>query len=117
MVMAEASLLDILENLRNLPNNWDGYGSRKIQSPALKTVGMMFVMIQVRRLPIPHVSPVPGGGVQLEWENSPYALELEIFPDGFIEFLFVPDDATDNPYWIIRNQLILLGRLSNYARL
>jgi hypothetical protein len=38
-------------------------------------------------LPVPHVAPVPGGGIQLEWRVGDRELELEILPDGAIEFL------------------------------
>ncbi len=41
----------------------------------------------------PHFVPVPGGGVQLEWELPRRELELEIRPSGDVDFLIVDDDA------------------------
>jgi hypothetical protein len=46
-----------------------------------------------RDLPPPHLSPVPGGGLQLEWELPPRGLELEVLPDGSVAFLTVENDV------------------------
>ena len=75
--------------LANLPDNWDGYGSSKIQPKALATAFHLVLAIQIEEPPTPHISPVPGGGIQLEWQTSTRELELEILPDGSIEFLTV----------------------------
>ena len=42
-------------------------------------------------LPLPQVVPVPGGGVQLEWRHGRREVEIEILPDGTMEFLRVED--------------------------
>jgi hypothetical protein len=78
-----------IAKLANLPDNWDGYGSSKIQPKALATAFHLVLAIQVEEPPTPHISPVPGGGIQLEWQTSTRELELEILPDGSIEFLTV----------------------------
>ncbi len=78
-----------IAKLGSLPDNWDGYGSSKIQPKALATAFHLVLAIQVEEPPTPHISPVPGGGIQLEWQTSTRELELEILPDGSIEFLTV----------------------------
>ena len=78
-----------IAKLANLPDDWDGYGSSKIQPNALTTAFHLVLAIQVEEPPTPHISPVPGGGIQLEWQASTRELELEILPDGSIEFLTV----------------------------
>ncbi|HEY9833366.1 MAG TPA: hypothetical protein V6D26_22630 [Stenomitos sp.] len=78
-----------IAKLANLPDNWDGYGSSKIQQKALETAFHLVLAIQLEEPPTPHISPVPGGGIQLEWQTSTRELELEILPDGSIEFLTV----------------------------
>jgi hypothetical protein len=39
--------------------------------------------------PEPRVVPVPGGGLQFEWQTATRELELEVLPDGSVEFLTV----------------------------
>lgn len=78
-----------IAKLARLPDDWDGYGSSKIQPKALGTACDLVLAIQVEEPPTPHISPVPGGGIQLEWQTSTRELELEILPDGSIEFLTV----------------------------
>ena len=46
-----------------------------------------------RRCGAPFVSPVPGGGVQLERQHGQRALELEALPDGSAQFLRVEGET------------------------
>jgi len=46
----------------------------------------------------PHIAPVPGGGIQLEWDRDNRSLELEIHPNGHLEFLVCEgDEMVDGP--------------------
>lgn len=58
---------------------------------------LIFVVIQpTENLPTPHISPVPGGGIQFEWQKGYRELELEILPNRSIEFLVVTEgDMTE----------------------
>ncbi len=78
-----------IAKLARLQDNWDGYGSSKIQPKVLATAFRLVLEVQIEEPPTPHISPVPGGGIQLEWQTSTRELELEILPDGSIEFLTV----------------------------
>ena len=50
-------------------------------------------LLSLHNPPLPHITPVPGGGVQFEWECFGRALEIEVLPDGTIEVLVVADDG------------------------
>ncbi len=76
-----------LKELSELETNWNSYGSRPIQKPALEMAADLLQDTASFGLPEPQIFPVSGGGLQLEWENSKCELELGILPNGEIEFL------------------------------
>jgi hypothetical protein len=78
-----------LKELSELTENWDSYGSRPIQQKASETAAELLTETANFGLPEPQIFPVPGGGLQLEWESAKRELELEILPDGEIEYLIV----------------------------
>lgn len=82
-------LIAELEELAELPENWDGYGSPPIQPPVKKTAYQLLEFLEKLVMPSPHVAPVSGGGLQLEWQAGKRELELEIFPNGEVSFLTV----------------------------
>ena len=73
--------------ITSLPNNWDTYGSPPPTDIAVDVSLDIIDKISIQNLPVPHVVPVPGGGIQFEWTVPPRELELEILPNGSIEFL------------------------------
>ncbi len=80
-----------IKELAKLPENWDGYGSRPIQSGVLTAAKNLLPTLDQMGLRYPQVFPVPGGGIQLEWQNERGELELEILPDGEIAYLIVDE--------------------------
>lgn len=45
-------------------------------------------------IPAPIIVPVPGGGVQFEWQLATRELEIEFCPGGRVEYLAVREDET-----------------------
>lgn len=80
-----------ISELAQLPENWDSYGSRPIQQPAIEQSADVLARISNLDLPNPQIFPVPGGGIQLEFQQESRELEIEILPDGSIQFLIVQD--------------------------
>ena len=70
-----------------LPADWDSYGSPPPSRLAVSMAIWVIQAINLDDLPIPDVVPVPGGGIQLEWQCGARELELEILPDGALLFL------------------------------
>lgn len=87
------STLKSLAEFRKLPDNWDSYNSPRITRAACQALRDILLQIDDNSLPEPFVCPVPGGGLQLEWEVGKRELELEFLPDGSIEFLTVDKNA------------------------
>lgn len=72
-------------NLQKLPDNWDGRGSPAPQDRAIEKALSLLQYLEVEDPPEPRVGPVPGGGLQMEWDHNDRGLELEIFPDGSVQ--------------------------------
>ena len=81
-----SSLRKVTE-LAQLPSGWDGYGSSPIQQPAIERVSEVLTALSYLDLPYPQLFPVPGGGIQIEMRQGNRELEIEILPDGSIEYL------------------------------
>src|SRR6266404_5162954 len=84
--------LDSLETVRrlgNMPENWDGYGSPSIPVRATIAAGYILSVVAEHMITPPHIAPVPGGGIQLEWDRDYRSLELEIQPMDNWSFLFL----------------------------
>jgi len=79
--------------LKMLPESWDTYGSPRLQDPAQEKAAELIAVLSATEPPLPNVSPVPGGGVQFEWEINRRALEIEVLPDGSMEFLAIGEDG------------------------
>jgi hypothetical protein len=84
--------LQRLETLRQLPENWDTYGSREIQGPALAGALQLLMWVDQGKFPVPQLLPVSGGGIQAEWSSHGRSLEIVIMPDGAAEYIRVYDE-------------------------
>lgn len=85
----QLTALRAINKLAKLPNDWDGYESRQPQRVSRARAVQLILAIEREQMPIPYVYPVPGGGIQFEWQTSTRELEIEILPDGSVEFLTV----------------------------
>ncbi|MGH9837473.1 MAG: hypothetical protein ACREEM_01670 [Blastocatellia bacterium] len=88
-----SSMFDKLKELFELPDNWDGYGSPAIQPAVKETASDLANTLHKAGAPLPHIAPVSGGGIQLEWHKKDRELELEILPDGDVAFLKVNESG------------------------
>jgi hypothetical protein len=96
LVKASPWLIDTLKalaGLSGLQDNWDGYGSPSIQSAALTSARRLVSAIEAEELPTPAVGPVSGGGIGIVWKVATRELQIEILPDGSVEFLLADVDS------------------------
>lgn len=84
---------DELHKLRELPENWDSYASPRIKDVSVKTTADLLIALAKFEMPKPQIFPVSGGGLQLEWQRNKRELEIEVLPDGSIEYLKVFEDG------------------------
>jgi hypothetical protein len=87
-----ATLIEQLDAMRHLPENWDGYGADVINPGAIELAKEFVSLMEVVRLRIGNgddlfVSPTRVGGVLIDWEGATHQHEIEIDPDGTISFL------------------------------
>ena len=77
----------LVEELRGLMPDWDGYNSPAISVAAIESAYKLIRCMGRNDVPVPRVAPVTGGGVALTFLNASRVLELEVLPDGSVEFL------------------------------
>jgi hypothetical protein len=82
----EAAVLAVLK-LSAMKAGWDGYRSPAIGQAAIAGALNVLGMLEGLALPKPHVSPVAGGGIQIEWEKGDKELELEFARTGALAYL------------------------------
>jgi len=83
--------LSRIDELKGLGDNWDGYGSPRIQTRALTQAIKLVVSLDLQDLPAPVVSPVAGGAIGFHWRVGTRELELTFLPNEQIEYLKVLD--------------------------
>ena len=86
-----ATVGEQLEAMRGIGENWDGYHAAAPCASAIDLAGDFVRLVEAvrrgsRALPL-HVGPTPPGGVMIDWEDDQTEHEIEINPDGSIEFL------------------------------
>ena len=74
-------------NFRALSNDWDGAGSPPVAPAVVATAIEVLRRFGTVVEPMSHASPVPGGGVQLEWYLRDRYLEIEVLPNGSLAYL------------------------------
>ena len=79
-----------LDKIAAMPENWDGEGSPAPSPRIVAAAKGLFLRVRCRvppALDAPFVSPIGGGGLQLEWTRSGKHLELEFLDERTICFL------------------------------
>lgn len=76
-----------LLQLLSLPRDWDSYGSPPPSEVAVMSALHLILHIDLEYFLSPHVVPVGGGGVQLEWSLGSREIEVEIDDEGSAGYL------------------------------
>jgi hypothetical protein len=89
-----------ISGLMHLPPNWDSYGSPRIQEATVRRAVQVLYIVEKEKMapPSPHIVPVSGGGLQIEWRTGGRELEIELLPDGSIEFLTVEGEQINESF-------------------
>lgn len=67
-----------LQDLTQLPENWDSYGALAPTKDALLGAVQLAMELFDERTPAPDVFPVPNGNIQFEWACLGLDIEIEI---------------------------------------
>jgi hypothetical protein len=94
--LTQATALRKLDELKNLPENWDSYGADPIRPNAIAKAKSIITSVMIafsgnigNVVQLKDVIPVADGGVQLEWIGPHAELEIEISPNGNIGLLYI----------------------------
>ena len=116
-----ASLRRIGE-LKQLPEDWDSYGSPRVQQLAAQRAVEIVRAAAMEDVHPPQIVPVSGGGLQIEWTSGKRELEIEVLPDGSIEYLAVDAHQTmegpvpiKNLDWSVQTLVCWLSGTNAYA--
>jgi hypothetical protein len=88
-----ATPIDQLAAMRNLRENWDGYGAavpqRNLIDLAQEFISLIEAMLRKSTAEpgLLHVSPTRIGGILIDWEDRSMQHEVELNPDASIGFL------------------------------
>lgn len=79
--------LKTLLEFGNLQNNWDTYGSPPPTKLAIKRALKLVTDFLMDDDPMPQIVPVSGGGIQFAWRKQDREVNLDILPDGRMEYV------------------------------
>lgn len=107
-----ATPLEQLDAMRNLEENWDGYGAAVPVPEAIELAKEFVGLLASLRggtdaLAGVFVSPGRDGGVLIEWDDASSEHELEINPDGSLGFLH-----TDKLTQVMKSETFRSGRFA-----
>ena len=79
-----------LKEIRSLPDNWDGYGTRAVASALISKMAVMVKAIPddefAYKLPMPVISPA-SDGLQIEWNGERRGVEIILDFNGKESFV------------------------------
>ena len=79
--MWQVRALQKLASFGLLGANWDSYGSPPLSESVLDAAVDLVSNISFEKVPALRITPISGGGVQLEWEQGERELAVEVRPD------------------------------------
>lgn len=109
-------MIEKLENLATLQENWDSYGAGPIDKRSIKKardlIGYLAAFIAVD---CPAVAGTPDGHVGFSWDEGSWSLNAKILPDGRIKYVYLDErDATKDRETTTRNWSDLLDLLTQW---
>lgn len=79
-----------LEELATLDASWDGEGAETISRIAVAKSARLAAQARERFSVVPSfISPIPDGGLQIEWQTPISRLEVMVAPDGELAALLI----------------------------
>src|SRR5258708_29558327 len=94
--LTQATAIKKLDELKNLPEDWDSYGADSISPNAIAKAKSVIALVMKAFggiigtvVQLTDVIPIADGGVQLEWVGPHAELEIEISPNGDIGLLYI----------------------------
>jgi hypothetical protein len=83
----KAAIRGRVEQLADLPNDWNGYGACPIDPNVITTALQLVDRLPVDAISTPQVVPMTRGRLQFEWHRGRRSLELEIETPTLVHYL------------------------------
>lgn len=78
----DQEVIDRLRSISELTDDWDGYGSPAPEPQTLIAALEVLRQFMPTSVATPAVAPTTAGGVQFEWHQGGWDIEVEVLPDG-----------------------------------
>ena len=89
-------ILERVDRFGRLEAGWDGGKSPAIGNEVQELARQIVLRVAAAEdMPRPHVAPVPGGGIQVEWHVGNVELEIEVLPSREVSYLRTIGDQED----------------------
>jgi hypothetical protein len=85
--------LSQLAKLKDLPENWNGYGARPIDQSMVDAASHFLLGLSDDDITTPQIVPMTRGRLQFEWHRDNRSLELEFEDSEHIHYLKSDDDS------------------------
>lgn len=98
------SIFERLKELAQLEADWDSYSAKAISSVALVRAFEVIESVKDRfktkvKEPLPQfIAPLADGGLQLEWNGQQGEIEIEIYPDRDLGYVFIEGQGTNRKF-------------------
>lgn len=106
-----------MAKLAALRSNWDRQESPPPLRSAFATLNRVVRELDAFDLPSPHISPVSGGGLGIEWHEGRRTLSIEILPEGTLEYLKAEMTSQHANVDKVEDGIIPLDRINEARRL
>jgi hypothetical protein len=108
-------LQNALDDLENLPPNWNGYGAEIIDRDIIESARRVVDQLPTDMVEPPKVVPMTRGRLQFEWHRGSRSLELEFETPESIHFLkWDSDRRIDDENVIATADVEEITRLMNW---
>ncbi|HEY9756355.1 MAG TPA: hypothetical protein V6C97_14410 [Oculatellaceae cyanobacterium] len=89
------AIAEDLRHIQALNDGWDCGSGRAVKSTCVQTAFSLLNQIMRTDTVAPRISPLPNGGLQLEWQTANMLLQFEIDPLSNINAYFRTEDVDD----------------------
>jgi len=116
MIHWMASVYGKLDELRRLPENWDGDGGLPISEEIMGSASRLLAGLRTanRTLPIPFIAPIPNGSLQLEWRRNEKYFEIEFLDKDTISTLLEDSTGMHTKNLYVIQQLAIENMLDRF---
>lgn len=84
-----------IDALADLPENWDSYGASPLSPDSISLAkAVLTALASVETVEEPTVTASPDGNVALCWDNGERSLDVEVRPDGFLDYSYLNESQS-----------------------